>query len=98
MVQSGSYVRSLEPLRPPFEGPRRHLESRLHDFADPDHALCDTSPCQGTHHRTRPPHVVAIIEMVTAWVVIADGLLDPLEPQHSRVEVGGAAHVADDRC
>src|SRR5580704_19053961 len=93
MVQSAGHVCGFEPLRPPCGGSRRHTESRLYDFTDSDHPLCDASPCQGTYHRTRAPHVVAKIEVVTSRVVIADGLLYPLQTQNVGIEICGALHI-----
>ena len=71
---------------PVAKRPFRHPKHRFLRFADTEPARSGMLPREEGQDRTGMPRLIAVIQVISAWIVEVDRLLDQTQPKSAGVE------------
>jgi hypothetical protein len=86
-----------QAVRPITDRAFRDAKARLLRLADSKPAGRNTLPREERQNRPGLSDLVAIIEVISTWIVKIDGLFDKSEPEHADIEIEIAAGETGDR-
>ncbi len=89
-------IKADQSVRPEVERGRRHGQGDRRRLSAPTPALAGTFVREKRQQRSRSADLIAVVKVVSLWVVEIDGLLDGAHAEQSRPEVDVTLRIAGD--